>query len=191
MLQTSARPTSGAGVNIMAGVREDKIEGSKQIFDLCSVPFFLCLAQSLSSGESRVYVMGTEWTQNFSRFGTLHVLHKRSAHILEIHQVHNFYWPAIYSGAHLSPSTDWPEVQFWKNYNNMLLKLDLKGYKSNFKRQISESLLIKDEILNLNIQKHAYRLNLYNWHHNQTIWLTSIQCLLIFIYSYPDDVLWM
>ena len=37
-----------------------------------------------------------------------------------------------------------------------------KGYNSNFKRHISEALFIKDKKPNLNVQKDAYRLNLYN-----------------------------
>ena len=38
-----------------------------------------------------------------------------------------------------------------------------KGFKSNFKRQISEALHIKEKAPDLNIQKDAYRLSLYNW----------------------------
>ena len=37
-----------------------------------------------------------------------------------------------------------------------------KGFKSNFKRQISEALHIKEKAPDLNIQKDAYRLSLYN-----------------------------
>ena len=37
-----------------------------------------------------------------------------------------------------------------------------KGYKSTFKRHISEALFILDKKPNLNVQKDAYRLNLYN-----------------------------
>ena len=36
-----------------------------------------------------------------------------------------------------------------------------RGYKSNFKRQISEALYIKELTPDLNIQKDAYRLKLY------------------------------
>ena len=37
-----------------------------------------------------------------------------------------------------------------------------KGFKSNFKRQISEALHIKEKAPDLNIQKDAYCLSLYN-----------------------------
>ena len=37
-----------------------------------------------------------------------------------------------------------------------------EGFKSNFKRQISEALHIKEKAPDLNIQKEAYRLSLYN-----------------------------
>ena len=37
-----------------------------------------------------------------------------------------------------------------------------KGYNSNFKRHIREALFIKARKPNLNVQKYAYRLNLYN-----------------------------
>ena len=37
-----------------------------------------------------------------------------------------------------------------------------KGFKSNFKRQISEALHIKEKVPDLNIQKDAYRLSLYS-----------------------------
>ena len=37
-----------------------------------------------------------------------------------------------------------------------------KGFKSNFKRQISEALHIKEKAPDLNIQKDAYRLSLYS-----------------------------
>ena len=37
-----------------------------------------------------------------------------------------------------------------------------KGFKSSFKRQISEALHIKEKAPDLNIQKDAYRLSLYS-----------------------------
>ena len=40
------------------------------------------------------------------------------------------------------------------------------GYNSNFKRKISEALFIKEKKPNLNVQKDAYPLKLYHWHHN-------------------------
>ena len=36
-----------------------------------------------------------------------------------------------------------------------------RGYKSNFKRRISEALFVKEEHPDLNVQKDAYRLSLY------------------------------
>ena len=38
----------------------------------------------------------------------------------------------------------------------------VKGFKSNFKRQISETLHIKEKAPDLNIQKDAFRFSLYN-----------------------------
>ena len=40
------------------------------------------------------------------------------------------------------------------------------GYKSNFKRKISEALFIKEKKPDLNVQKDAYTLKLYHWRHN-------------------------
>ena len=37
-----------------------------------------------------------------------------------------------------------------------------KGYKSKFKRKISEALFIKGKDPDLNVQKDAYRLSLFN-----------------------------
>ena len=36
-----------------------------------------------------------------------------------------------------------------------------KGYKTNFKRRISEAFAIKEREPNLNVQKDHFRLNLY------------------------------
>ena len=58
-----------------------------------------------------------------------------------------------------------------------------KGFKSNFKRQISEALHIKEKAPDLNIQKDAYRLSL--WHQIDLV-ASSIQSLQ-HSFNVPDD----
>ena len=55
---------------------------------------------------------------------------------------------------------------YWCIYLSILIieiiEIIGKGFKSNFKRQISEALHIKEKAPDLNIQKDAYRLSLYD-----------------------------
>ena len=57
-----------------------------------------------------------------------------------------------------------------------------KGYKSDFKRRISESLFIKKLKPDLNVQMDAYRLTLFNWSDDVSSTRT-IHCLSCIVFN--------